>query len=722
MPPIVAAIAAVVVAVGSETALVTLIGIGGLQTIGSVVGTVLVTGALSMATTYISKAFAPKASDPGGGNISGVTPSDGQQTTRDPVSARWKHYGQVKIGGSIIFYESRDGEFYVGIAHGQGEITEFLEHWLNDLQVTIDSNGFVQEAKYQNSSRTINGVYVYGSVATLPTVETTTSRVRLINHRGSDDQIADALLHTVFPDSWTVDHRLRGVAWTLAVYGDVPNADFANMYRGGAPTYRAVVKGSAVYDWRTGATAWSDNPALCIRDFLVSNDGLRTPVEKINEESFAYGADVCDELIDLSGSAVEKRYRLWGSYQLTEEPVKVLERMLAPCAGELYVDSEGLICLHVGEWVDPDVCLDADKGHIIAYDMSRGPDMFSKVNTIKTVFTYPDNDYQETDGDPWVNVAERTLDGDQLEDKLELYTVPSHTQTRRLAKIHYYKANPKWIGKIMTNLYGLQTINERVVILNIPELGIAYEPFYIIDRQLGEDGCTLNIDVIAADKNGYVFSQDEEGTLPRIPDSPNGATDGSLQPPSRIRVVAGKPVGGGPGVCLYVIWEDSTRDSTSHIVRYNKPTEAPTDDSIAALINYDITSAVTPGSIYEVRVKTIGSGGLTSPYSAAINVVATVNNVSAGSCTGLSVTKGVGNTGVVKWTTPVTDEFVMSKLYRGVTNNFAEAVVVNTKYSNVGAQVQFLDSLSPGTYYYWVVAYNSSNVSGGAVGPVAFTL
>lgn len=721
MPPIVATIAAAVVAIGTETAIVTVIGVGGLQILGSVVGTVIVTGALSMATTYISRAFAPKASTPDAQAAPAVTPSDGQQTTRDPVSPRWKHYGRVKIGGAIVFYESKEGLFYVSVAQGQGEFDAIEEHWLNDLQVTVDDNGYVLEAKYQNSSRTYT--FSYNLPTSYPASITTTSRVRIINHLGGEDQLSDATLNAAFPDAWTDAHRLRGVPWTLSVYADVSNSDFANVYRGGAPVYRCVARASKVLNGHTGEVSWSDNPAWVIYDYLTGDDGMRIPVGKINMESFRAAANICDEVLSLGGSLVEKRYRLWGSYQLNEEPLRVLERMLATCGGDFYTDNTGLICLKVAVWNEPTVCLDADKGHIIAYDMVRGPDMFSKVNTVKIVFTYPDNDYKETEGDPWIDLDAISEDGDRLEDKLELFMVPSHTQARRLAKIHYSKANPKWAGRIISNLYGIQTINEETVILNIPELEIYYGQFYIVDRQLADDGCTMTIDVISADKTAYSFSIEDEGTLPVIPESPNGNNDGSIQSPSGIRVVAGRPLGGGTTVVLYIIWDETISDSITHVARYRTGSDPFVEESVGALLNYDITANVVAGSTYDVGVKTIGSGGLTSPFSVSVSVEATVNNVAPGSCSGLTATFIGGGAVSVKWTTPISDEFVATKIYRGVTNVFADAVVISTKYSTVNKSMRLLDtSLGSGEYYYWVVAVNSSGSVGSSIGPATVTV
>jgi hypothetical protein len=45
-------------------------------------------------------------------------------------------------------------------------------------------------------------------------------------------------------------------------------------YPNGIPLFTAVVRGKRVFDPRSSTTAWSDNAALCIRDYLTSAYGL----------------------------------------------------------------------------------------------------------------------------------------------------------------------------------------------------------------------------------------------------------------------------------------------------------------------------------------------------------------------------------------------------------------------------------------------------------------
>ena len=86
-------------------------------------------------------------------------------------------------------------------------------------------------------------------------------------HLGTADQTADAHLMAAFPQKWTAAHRLRGVAYLYV------KAQWNSDVWGGVPNISAIVRGKRLYDPRTGITAWSDNPALMVRDYLTSDYG-----------------------------------------------------------------------------------------------------------------------------------------------------------------------------------------------------------------------------------------------------------------------------------------------------------------------------------------------------------------------------------------------------------------------------------------------------------------
>ena len=53
--------------------------------------------------------------------------------------------------------------------------------------------------------------------------------------------------------------------------------------------------GKKLFDPRDDTTAWSDNPALCVRDYLTNSDyGLGEAAANIDDDQVEIAADVCD--------------------------------------------------------------------------------------------------------------------------------------------------------------------------------------------------------------------------------------------------------------------------------------------------------------------------------------------------------------------------------------------------------------------------------------------
>ena len=89
---------------------------------------------------------------------------------------------------------------------------------------------------------------------------------------------------------WTADHKLQGIAY--AYYRLEYNAD---SFPNGVPEMTCLIKGKKVYDPRDATTAWSDNPALCVRDYLTNTAyGLAEVAASIDDDQVKIAADVCD--------------------------------------------------------------------------------------------------------------------------------------------------------------------------------------------------------------------------------------------------------------------------------------------------------------------------------------------------------------------------------------------------------------------------------------------
>lgn len=106
---------------------------------------------------------------------------------------------------------------------------------------------------------------------------------------GTQTQVADADLIAASKGRWTVNHKLTGVAY---IYVKLEWNDSA--WPTGIPNIKALVRGKKIYDPETTTTAWTDNWALCLRDYLTSAEGLNCDTSEIDDTSFIAAKHVSD--------------------------------------------------------------------------------------------------------------------------------------------------------------------------------------------------------------------------------------------------------------------------------------------------------------------------------------------------------------------------------------------------------------------------------------------
>jgi len=208
-------------------------------------------------------------------------------------------YGQRKVGGTRVLMEiTGDNNEYLHmvLALSEGEINSFENIYLNDVLST--------------DSRFDDVLNIY-------------------THTGSDTQVADSNL-VANVNEWTANHQLKGTAYLYLKLKYDQDA-----YASGLPTITADIKGTKVYDSRIAATAWSDNPVLCIRDYLTNTRyGRGIESSQIDDTSFNTAANYCDENVTIGGVS-KARYTCNGVVNISNGSMDVLKKLLTACRGFL---------------------------------------------------------------------------------------------------------------------------------------------------------------------------------------------------------------------------------------------------------------------------------------------------------------------------------------------------------------------------------------------------
>jgi hypothetical protein len=202
-------------------------------------------------------------------------------------------YGYRRVGAARVFVGSSGSlqnrrkahrELHMVLAIAEGEIESFENIWINDVQYEVD--GVINE-RFE---------VMHGNV---PVVE-------FNEHLGAWDQLADEKLIERMPDQWSTNHTLSGTAYMyIRLYHDT------RVWYSGIPTFTFDVKGVKVHDPRTGVVAWSDNPALCIRDYLTNKVyGRGIDEVHIDDAAIIVAAYYCDELVTKGTSDVAELQEL----------------------------------------------------------------------------------------------------------------------------------------------------------------------------------------------------------------------------------------------------------------------------------------------------------------------------------------------------------------------------------------------------------------------------
>lgn len=104
-------------------------------------------------------------------------------------------------------------------------------------------------------------------------------------------------------------------AYPHMLWGDFTFAVSENI--NGNPTVEALVRGKKILDTRTGKIEYSNNPAMCLRDFLLNKTyggGYWITEDDLDEDSFKEAADWCDAPVqyEMSDGTVvtDKRYTM----------------------------------------------------------------------------------------------------------------------------------------------------------------------------------------------------------------------------------------------------------------------------------------------------------------------------------------------------------------------------------------------------------------------------
>jgi hypothetical protein len=209
----------------------------------------------------------------------------------------------------------------------------------------------------------------------------------------------------------------------------------------GRPNITAHIKGRAVYDPRTDTTAYSDNPALCLLDYLLSSEyGKGMLIEDIDLDSFSAAANVCDTLVEteIGSGEYQKLFTCNIRLDTSTEVKQNVEILLKGMRGHLPEDQFGRTKLII-EQDDPVTPIGIDESLIIGDLSIKEPTLNDRFNRVIVKFKDKDNLWKDQEA-IWPDNTQHALflaqdNNKLLEKSITLQTCTSYNEARQMARI-----------------------------------------------------------------------------------------------------------------------------------------------------------------------------------------------------------------------------------------------------------------------------------------------
>jgi hypothetical protein len=418
-------------------------------------------------------------------------------------------YGKMRVGGAIVYDESTGTNnklFHRVIAVAGHEVELFDKIYLNDDLVTLDSSGNVTApSKYVKTTQTRTKVPT-GPDGNDEWSYTTTTKylVRIKTHNGSPTQAADTDL-VAESQHWTSEHKLSGIAYMY-----VRLEHDAKAFPNGMPNITAEVKGKKVYNPATSTTAWSDNPALCLRDYLTSSYGLSEEAANIDDTLVNSAVTVCDTLV---GSPAAKRYTCNGAFTTALTPYDLLSDLLTCMGGSLWY-AQGKWRMKPAYWTSTVMDLDEDDFRS-SVDVSTRHSRRDNFNVVKGTFRGEESNFQVTDYPQVTNSAFVSADGGQESvADLDLPFTDNSIEARRIARITL-ESNRQQLT--INAAFGLRTLGLQVgdnVRITNTRFGWTNKEFQVLSWSFGlTDGLDLQVNMTLRETAESVYDEVDDGIV-----------------------------------------------------------------------------------------------------------------------------------------------------------------------------------------------------------------
>ena len=567
---------------------------------------------IAVTLTFAAQKLAPKPKPPDMPSFD-LVETDRKQSFRQAITSRKIVYGEIRVGGPIIFIESSP------TPADAGPTTELANAFLHMIVLVASHEIQSFEEFYINGTLVLPSDLNADGEPTDPDspfyvdLSEKNSLLRIQTALGTADQPANAQLIAESDGKWTADHKLSGIAYVYCRF------KFDQDVYQGPPNFTTVIKGKKIYDPRTSTTVFSSNPALILRDYLTSDLGIGMSSTKVDDGTITTAANICDEDVDLADGGTEDRYTANGMISTSATPRDNINEILSSMSGTLTY-SNGLFKMFAAGTQTSTLVLDENDiiGNLTVQARLSRRDNF---NSIKGTFISPDTAWEKTDY-PALSVASFITDdnGETIYNDFHLPFTTSSPMAQRIAKIQLYQARqPIMVSGVFKCTAFAADMND-VIKLTHARYGWTEKEFRVIEWGFEAKGNGVSVTMTLSEyaSSSYDWETTEEQAMADAPNT-NLPSPFIVSPPTNL--VASESLittrdNSRAASLLSITW-DAALDAQVNMYECQYKLTTDTIYKMAATQS-DVTAEVLdlPAGVYDIRVRALNSLGMSSVVAA----------------------------------------------------------------------------------------------------------
>jgi len=370
--------------------------------------------------------------------------------TIDPALPQRLIYGTRRVGGQIVYTrpstigkigvilppgerlvnEQATGEnpfFWTIVALAGHECESIEDVFFGDIKLNLDAEGFATNPQFienQFKAVLVSPLEVEGKLVPIKLI-----LVKKFDgsQTGADQQMVNEI------ENWTAQHIGKGICHVAV------RLQYSQSKMSQVRNISAIVKGRKIFDPRTSTTVFSNNPALCIRDYLTDTKfGLESSSSEINDASVITAANICEEQIEFftgTGISFFDRYTCDMVVESGTNIIDNLNFLVSTLAGTVtYIQGE--FNVNAGAFTSPVVTIDESWLTAAPVRMVTKTTRNQLFNAVKGVFVDSEQNYEVTSFTPVTSSVFETQDGGtRVFQNIQLRGTTNSQRAQRIARI-----------------------------------------------------------------------------------------------------------------------------------------------------------------------------------------------------------------------------------------------------------------------------------------------